>query len=573
MKHLLVFSIGPVQEFIAAARRTRDLWFGSEMLSEVSRAAAGVIGDGRLIFPSSIDPRLAPSVANVILAELGDGDDPRKVAELAREAAVKVWEQYANRAWKMAEAVLNPRRWTAQIGDVLEYYAAWAELPDNTDAYAETRKQAMRLLAGRKACRNFGAGAGEAGVWKSSLDGARETVWIEGFDSAKLDAELARDLRVSPGEQLDAVGLVKRLAGGRRNYPSVSRIAADPWLRGLETTDRAGLEELLAECSKLQKESLLTEVRWKQFKVFPFEGSAVYRHRHQELEEETKAKGRFVALGQIVQKLERHGIPHPYLTLLAADGDKMGKAISAIDSAMAHRRFSFDLSRFATQAKEIVEEHHGYPIYAGGDDVLALVPLDTALACAWELRQKFCGLMAGWKESPTLSVGIAIGHFLEPLEDLLGWARLAERYAKDAGRDALAVHLHTRAGAPLKVSGKWSEPESRRLDRQLSSLAEMHLAEQIPDKAGYDLRELARGYEGWAHEDLAAAISADARRLIARKLARRPAEKESPLLRMVEGVRSARELSAVADRMILAGHFAEAIRQARGKGTAGEEKP
>ena len=93
MKHLLVFSIGPVQEFIAAARRTRDLWFGSEMLSEVSRAAAGVIGDGRLIFPSSIDPRLAPSVANVILAELGDGDDPRKVAELAREAAVKVWEQ------------------------------------------------------------------------------------------------------------------------------------------------------------------------------------------------------------------------------------------------------------------------------------------------------------------------------------------------------------------------------------------------------------------------------------------------------------------------------------------------
>src|ERR1019366_10068292 len=66
VKHLLVFSIGPVQEFIAAARRTRDLWVGSEMLSEVSRAAAGVIGDGRLIFPPSIDPELPPSVANVI---------------------------------------------------------------------------------------------------------------------------------------------------------------------------------------------------------------------------------------------------------------------------------------------------------------------------------------------------------------------------------------------------------------------------------------------------------------------------------------------------------------------------
>lgn len=574
MKHLLVFSIGPVQEFIAAARRTRDLWFGSEMLSEVSRAAAGVIGDGRLIFPSSTKKEIAPSVANVILAELEDGDKPREVAELARQAAVKRWEVYASQASDEVGAVLNEKRWKTQIGDVLEFYAAWAELP-HSEAYADTRKQVMRLLAGRKACRNFGPGAGEAGVPKSSLDGARESVWMDGWDSAKLDAGLARKLRVSPGEQLDAVGVVKRVAGGTANYPSVSRIAADPWLRGLVTTDPAGLAELAAECGKLHKESLLTEVRWKQFKVFPFEGSVAYRNRHKELEEETQAKGRFAELGGIVRKLERHGIPHPYLTLLAADGDKMGKAISAIDSAAKHREFSRDLSRFARQAESIVVKHHGYPIYAGGDDVLALVPLDTALACAWELREEFCGLMKQWKESPTLSVGIAIGHFLEPLEDLLGWARKAERDAKDAGRDTLAVHLHTRAGAPLKVSGRWSG----RLDLQLSSLAEMHLAEQIPDKAGYDLRELAVGYEGWAHEtagekeDLGAAIRADAARLIARKRARRPAEKESPLLQMVKGLKGAGELRAVADRVILAGHFAEAMSQARGKVAAGEEKP
>ena len=563
-----------MQEFIAAARRTRDLWFGSEMLSEVSRAAAKAVGDGRLIFPSSTDSKLAPNVANVILAELEDGADPGTVAELAREAAVEVWEDYASRAWKIAETVLNARRWKAQIGDVLEFYAAWAELP-NTDAYAETRKQAMRLLAGRKACRNFGAGVGEAGVPKSSLDGARESVWMDDWDSAKLDAELARKLRVSPGEQLDAVGVVKRVAGGTANYPSVSRIAADPWLRGLAITDQAGLAELAAECRKLHGESLLTEVRWKQFEIFPFEGSVVYRNRHKELEEETQAKGRLDTLGGIVHKLERHGIPQPYLTLLAADGDKMGKAISAIESATEHRKFSADLSQFARKAEEIVAKHHGYRIYAGGDDVLALVPLDTALACAWELREKFCGLMERWKESPTLSVGIAIGHFLEPLEDLLGWARAAEHDAKDAGRDALAVHLHTRAGAPLKVRGKWSG----RPDLELSSLAEMHLAEQIPDKAGYDLRELAAGYQGWAHQtageraDLAAAIRADAARLIARKRARRPAKEESPLLKMVEGVTCAGELSAVADRLILAGHFAEAMSQARGKSAAREEKP
>ena len=40
MTHLLRIHIGPVQEFIATARRSRDLWFGSWLLSELSKASA-----------------------------------------------------------------------------------------------------------------------------------------------------------------------------------------------------------------------------------------------------------------------------------------------------------------------------------------------------------------------------------------------------------------------------------------------------------------------------------------------------------------------------------------------------
>ena len=51
---LLKFQIGPVQDFIAAARSTRDLWSGSYLLSWL--VAAGIrklkeVG-GELIFPS-----------------------------------------------------------------------------------------------------------------------------------------------------------------------------------------------------------------------------------------------------------------------------------------------------------------------------------------------------------------------------------------------------------------------------------------------------------------------------------------------------------------------------------------
>ena len=88
MSHLLVISVGPVQEFIAAARRTRDLWFGSRLLSEISRAVAKSVESqgGKLIFPASLD---AENVANVILAELPAGE-PKDIAAKAKNAAEKL---------------------------------------------------------------------------------------------------------------------------------------------------------------------------------------------------------------------------------------------------------------------------------------------------------------------------------------------------------------------------------------------------------------------------------------------------------------------------------------------------
>ncbi|MCA9981654.1 MAG: hypothetical protein KDD89_12495, partial [Anaerolineales bacterium] len=54
-QYLLAIHIGPMQSFIAAARRTRDLWFGSWLMSELSKATAKAIEDiegTKLIFPT-----------------------------------------------------------------------------------------------------------------------------------------------------------------------------------------------------------------------------------------------------------------------------------------------------------------------------------------------------------------------------------------------------------------------------------------------------------------------------------------------------------------------------------------
>jgi len=142
-RHLFVISIGSVQDFIAAARRTRDLWFGSHLLSEISKAVAKAIADkeGRLIFPA-LDPArekdhhdLMPSyelpeyerieafnVANIILAELPESiRDPSEINKAARKAAKRAWRYYADKTREEVEKLdkdaLNPEIWVEQVND------------------------------------------------------------------------------------------------------------------------------------------------------------------------------------------------------------------------------------------------------------------------------------------------------------------------------------------------------------------------------------------------------------------------------------------------------------------------
>lgn len=576
MSHLLAISVGPVQEFIAAARRTRDLWFGSYLLSEISRAVAlsFEVDGGKLIFPAS---SAAENVANVILAELRSGE-PREAAAKAKQAAQRRWLEFADEAHREASGVIRHDIWADQVEDVIEFYAAWVS---RSADYRADRGKLMRLLAGRKNCRDFLPAKGRAGVPKSSLDGQRESVlkppteWRERFRAR---------LRIREGEQLDVVGLVKRVAEGNRPYPSVSRVAADPWVRG--NGQKPAFAQLVTACEVLPGRVLhrLDEQMFPQFQDFPYEGTAVYVGRHHEWEEEINDEDR-LSLDDIQDALERLSQPNPYLAVLVADGDNMGAAISALKSADEHRTFSATLAGFATEAKQIVENHHGVLVYAGGDDVLAFLPVDKCLACSRDLHDKFGELLKNYKTdkkvSPTLSVGIAIGHFMENLEDLLEYGRDAEKAAKKVKvkkkdceeydeKDALAVHLHKRGGTPIKVASQWEkEPEKARReekpDKRLTLYAELMQKEALPSKLPYDLQRLVKLYEapGWAEDVRRQAMQRDALRVIADKQPR-AGRAYMPLVRkIVANLDCVKKLRHFCDELLVARLLAEVFDQAR----------
>jgi CRISPR-associated protein Cmr2 len=604
-EHLLAISIGPVQDFIAAARRTRDLWFGSHVLSEISKAAAKAVADqvglDALIFPAPeaadellpLDTEATLAVANVILARLPSGTVPADVAKVAKQAAESRWRELANDARKEAKqraVQICEDVWHDQVDDVVEFYSAWAELPSVVE-YRETRKLVMRLLAGRKACHNFVMAKGRAKLPKSSLDGARETV----LDS---HTKGSGRLPLADGEQLDVVGLTKRLAGGGQSYPSVARIAADPWLRTLADSEphASSFARLKAVCKQLVDKELLRCSEMPSA-TFPYDGTAIFLNRHTDLAKESGQEKSVLepladVVGELTRPFSRDGLgqPSPYLAILVADGDRMGAAISEIRTPEDHQRFSRELSSFAERARQIVRDANGVCVYAGGDDVLAFAPLDSCLSCARELHSAFCTMMGGWKtsedQSPTLSVGIAIGHFMEPLEDLLGFGRAAEQAAKKSvelggteERNALAVVVRTRGAAPISVRDNWKQcDDDAALDQRLIHWAELFANGSLPNKLAYELRQLVAVYERWPtetisqRETLQKVLGKDVRRLLKRKqtdLVDEERDDDGDLKRRdrrflndrVDSIKSVAALKSLAEELLIAQQISGALPQ------------
>jgi CRISPR-associated protein Cmr2 len=581
--HLLALSIGPVQEFIAAARRTRDLWFGSYLLSEISKATAKSVQDqgGRLIFPApacgaDLKPGSPLNVANVILAELNDSD-PATVAGKAKEAARKCWCEFAGQVFSQCEGIICKGIWNAQVDDVIEFYAAWRPYAQPT--YQTDRAALMRLLAARKRCRDFLPAKGYAGIPKSSLDGLRESVLRPRVAASP---PLCRGLRLRDGEQLDVVGLVKRAwqpEDGNPSYPSVARIAADPWIRRLQSKG-INLGPLAAACRALGRDvvhelNTAKERGHPQYAAFAFEGTVLYRSRHPDLCQETGIPDNDPKFKQLVQALEGasqaargKGLPpepSPYLAVLVADGDRMGAALSKLASPDEHRQFSQALAGFARKAAEIVQEHQGVLVYSGGDDVLALVPVDRCLDCADALHEAFGTALAHWSERTstdlTLSVGLAIAHFMEPLEDLLRYGRAAEKHAKQprpgdihqADRNGLAVHAVKRGGEPVAVRMNWPDDSApTNPAHHLRQLADWLADQSVSGTVPYDLHALARVYERWPAETVRDAIRRDVLAVLERKQPR-GSSKMHGIKGMIQAhIQDAQSLRGLADQFLVA---------------------
>lgn len=452
---LLLLTLGPVQRFIAAARRTSDLRAGSFLLSSLAARALRIVVDrvskDAVFFPdldsepellaswetgSPLPPDLA--LPNRFLAVVPEQEADR-IARSCEQAAREALEEAVRFARNKFESFHNAWGWH-EAEHFLE--CAWAVLPFVPgDDYGTAYRTLEQAVGGTKALRTFDA-VESTGFRDSLVPSLGALVPDQNAPQHKVDTFWKRHqergrLRLRAGEQLSAVSLTKRLFAeyvGRHAqdlFPSTASLAVADFKSAVlqklgEDPDlRDALERLQLAISPLevrpevhsQKEPalpLLTELAQASgvgslatwfasltgdwlFDDFltstSFQATFDLVVSDRELIPAREALRAFLRITDVA----RIGRPSRYYALIKLDGDQMGQWLSGEKtdgiSPERHLAISEALGTFSRNlVPYLVEKQYlGRLVYSGGDDVLAFVSFDDALPLLYALRAAFSG--------------------------------------------------------------------------------------------------------------------------------------------------------------------------------------
>ncbi len=563
---LILFQLGPVQDFIAQARTTRDLWSGSYLLSwliaHALKAVSDRIGPDAVVFPSLrgngifdalhrntfyrtpwqhgddgktqttwerlLDDRggwdqmadwiLTPTLPNRFLAIVppGQGVELAKAACAAIRAELRtigeaVWQ------WLVTNADARPE-WKERYDSQIEAFPqfAWAIQPwlDRHTCLAEAR-----TLPDDKIARNL----------------EDFIAFSEALPTADKDPRC-----FDPGGSLKNPGILwsahyalldARLAARRntRDFaawnPVSKEAAVKDSLSGKEECigDEAFWDRIAAKHGTIFTAASHRYGAMNLVKRLWCHPKADIPHLRDKLGFEQKLLSRSVRNDTPDAIARRNTSGSPYIAVLAMDGDEMGQWVSGAKlphflkqlapkarehlkdagdrrrllTPSYHLQFSEALAAFAMhKARTIVEDHGGDLLYAGGDDVLAILPSTRAIECAQALRDAFRTDLADGRLYPgagcKVSCGIAVGHKNAPLQGLVHEAREAEHRAKhDLGRAALALSLYKRSGETIHWGCRW-DSRALALMKQTTALS---AAEKLSGKFAYALAAILQPYK------------------------------------------------------------------------------
>ncbi|CAB5504088.1 CRISPR-associated RAMP Cmr2 [Bathymodiolus thermophilus thioautotrophic gill symbiont] len=562
----LHFSLGPVQGFIIQARRTRDLWAGSFLLSWLSAQAMAEVGKEAMIFPKIENDPIYKAICN-------EGGNPyiatlpnRFQATVGSDFDVERLKNKINNEWKkLADTVfkkfIKPNLtygneteaiWNRQIDNFWE--VQWVVVEQGKENALDKRKNwrsQCLTVEGGEHCTTMGDYQELSGQKKGEQDNFWQKVRenTSNIDNKNGTNAGADYLNLRPNERLCAIAFVKRffvrlskeklratigwVPGYDKdkdqsnedeyyrplaNFPSTTYMAAIPWLESIKRINEEKLKDYHDDVEKIVLKSNLNKLsgerptelncittkgennKWSNLDGNLFNQTALMNWRATKLSDDeayydkkTIKDPDEVNRADILSKLKKIGgnnlsASSNFYALLLMDGDNLGKLLS--NSPEQAKTVSNCLADFSQRVDDIVKEHCGVTIYAGGDDVLALVPIHRVICCAQALNNTYQALFRNPDISvtisaATISAAIIFSHFHNPLTEVMDQARhQLDDIAKDKNdRNSIAMAIMK----PGNLSAQWVNEWDVDLLTTFDSVANALRSNELPQGFFYKI--------------------------------------------------------------------------------------
>jgi CRISPR-associated protein Cmr2 len=399
--------------------------------------------------------------------------------------------------------------------------------------------------------------------------------WIEKEVGRSLSNQEYKDLEVlfKPGEALGSLCLIKR--GLWTKYPEKVKGYYDNVVPSNEAIANSVTRKALKEIEGSIRDSILeliffgksevdySGIAWglglPNFTAIKNAVRSYYKNQLPESELQKAYSAYISALGVETRFTRRRSdaemlLPKAYYSILKGDGDSIGELLRGRLPLKAERyagaliecvgikgeaaELIKEASRVADQLgltlipspayvatlsralmlqalkdAKIVKEHQGFLIYAGGDDVLALLPTETALRCVGKLRRSYWGDASGFHKlkglvaaAPTAygrSFSLRYAHVMDPMKAEISEAmQLLESKAKKARWDDLEKDTLVISRGRTQLTTRIPLREKGELDA-LESAWRLILTGHLSPSVAEDYRELEEAAE---HEEISREI-------------------------------------------------------------------
>lgn len=587
---LLVFSITPVQSFISKARKLRDYWTGSVILSwlafEGIRWVMENLGPDHIVYPSLIDqplvgdylsrhwsvngprkpalwakhPAHIASFPNKFLFVLPFGqseaiakeikahirtqwkalsekvayhviDDLKNLSKEENEFIHEIFDRQTSCFWELqwaaarligrddkveVEGLLDEKRWKGPY-EVVGAFQKLMEANKTKEAsgrgalYSVTHTLAQSALAAEKALRNIQREKEEGE--KCQMCGEFEVLHARRWNGdaatdynnhlkefwTQLNEAQKSDVDFKENERLCSICLIKRMSGrvlanapdhilntvfeGAEGFPSTAEMALHDYFRRNHITEKSRKRCIAKMLFDSDADSVHVEERDKignkdkYYAILFMDGDNIGKLINGET---TAATWESAMHRDIVARLQGSSFNSLYRDTWKEIWPPRRRLITpAIHAAISEALGDFSIYGVA----QIINQHQGRLIYAGGDDVCAVMPADNAYAAADAIQKYYIGVFqtidekggttkatSTWTPTPgKLAVGLGVGdgisisaailicHHKESLTQMLGRAHdlLQDKAKTEAGRNACAIELQKRHGGSRSFVRKW----------------------------------------------------------------------------------------------------------------------